>query len=521
MDARLQRRRRGRPRARLRARTSRRARYVLAEALRRARARRGRARSLDRFPGARHARRRATSRRSRSSPAAAYGEKGHTVLPGDFVTAEDGTGLVHTAIAFGEDDFRLGARARARTSSTRCGSTAPTTSASARTPAAGSRTPTPTWSRTCARAAGCCAPRRYAARLPALLALRHAAALLRQAVLVHPHLAAARPAAGRQRDGRLAPGAHQARALRQLAGEQRRLGDLARALLGHAAAGLALRGRPRARAIGSFAELEELSGRALERPAPPVRRRRRRSRAPQCGERDAPRARGDRRLVRLGRDAVRPAPRAVREPGAASRRASRPTSSARRSTRRAAGSTRCSRSRRCCSTASPYQNVVCLGLHPRRRGQEDVQVAGQHRRRRGRCSTATAPTRSAGTSSPPSSRGTATASRVDAVGERVRQFLLQLWNTYGFYVLYANVNGVEPRRRRRAGATTSTAGSLSRLARDGRRRSPSAWTTTTRRAPAARSRRSSTTSPTGTCGARGGASGTATRPRSRRCATAW
>ncbi len=41
-------------------------------------------------------------------PAEAYGEKGHTVLPGDFVSAEDGTGIVHTAIAFGEDDFRLG-----------------------------------------------------------------------------------------------------------------------------------------------------------------------------------------------------------------------------------------------------------------------------------------------------------------------------------------------------------------------------------------------------------------------------
>ena len=41
------------------------------------------------------------------------------------------------------------------------------------------------------------------------------------------------------------PRAHQARALRPLAGEQRRLGDLARALLGHAAAGLALRERPR------------------------------------------------------------------------------------------------------------------------------------------------------------------------------------------------------------------------------------------------------------------------------------
>jgi isoleucyl-tRNA synthetase len=42
-------------------------------------------------------------------PASEYGDKGHTVLPGDFVTADDGTGIVHTAIAFGEDDFRLGA----------------------------------------------------------------------------------------------------------------------------------------------------------------------------------------------------------------------------------------------------------------------------------------------------------------------------------------------------------------------------------------------------------------------------
>jgi isoleucyl-tRNA synthetase len=41
-------------------------------------------------------------------PAQVYGERGHTVLLGDFVTADDGTGLVHTAIAFGEDDFRLG-----------------------------------------------------------------------------------------------------------------------------------------------------------------------------------------------------------------------------------------------------------------------------------------------------------------------------------------------------------------------------------------------------------------------------
>jgi isoleucyl-tRNA synthetase len=41
-------------------------------------------------------------------PGSEYGPRGHSVLPADFVTATDGTGLVHTAIAFGEDDFRLG-----------------------------------------------------------------------------------------------------------------------------------------------------------------------------------------------------------------------------------------------------------------------------------------------------------------------------------------------------------------------------------------------------------------------------
>jgi isoleucyl-tRNA synthetase len=31
---------------------------------------------------------------------------------------------------------------------------------------------------------------------------------------------------------------------------------------------------------------------------------------------------------------------------------------------------------------------------------------------------------------------------LETIGEAVRQFLLQLWNTYGFYVLYANANGI-------------------------------------------------------------------------------
>ncbi|MBA2240876.1 MAG: isoleucine--tRNA ligase [Solirubrobacterales bacterium] len=39
-----------------------------------------------------------------------YGPRGHTVLPAEFVTTDGGTGIVHTAVAFGEDDFELGAR---------------------------------------------------------------------------------------------------------------------------------------------------------------------------------------------------------------------------------------------------------------------------------------------------------------------------------------------------------------------------------------------------------------------------
>jgi isoleucyl-tRNA synthetase len=37
-----------------------------------------------------------------------YGPLGHSAVAADFVTTTDGTGIVHTAIAFGEDDFRLG-----------------------------------------------------------------------------------------------------------------------------------------------------------------------------------------------------------------------------------------------------------------------------------------------------------------------------------------------------------------------------------------------------------------------------
>ncbi len=44
----------------------------------------------------------------------------------------------------------------------------------------------------------------------------------------------------------------------------------------------------------------------------------------------------------------------------------------------------------------------------------------------------------------PAAVGRATASRVDTVGDAVRHFLLTLWNTYSFWVLYANAEGFEP-----------------------------------------------------------------------------
>ena len=49
----------------------------------------------------------ATRARSSSSPTASAG--GFPVLAGDFVTTEDGTGLVHIAPAFGEDDYAVAA----------------------------------------------------------------------------------------------------------------------------------------------------------------------------------------------------------------------------------------------------------------------------------------------------------------------------------------------------------------------------------------------------------------------------
>ena len=82
------------------------------------------------------------------------------------------------------------------------------------------------------------------ALLPALLAVPHAAHVLRPPGLVHPHHADQGRAAAGEREDQLVPGDDQVGPLRRLAAQQRRLVALAQPLLGHPVADLAMRRRP-------------------------------------------------------------------------------------------------------------------------------------------------------------------------------------------------------------------------------------------------------------------------------------
>ena len=109
---------------------------------------------------------------------------------------------------------------------------------------------------------------------------------------------------------------------------------------------------------------------------------------------------------------------------------------------------------------------------------------------------------------------------VETIGESVRQYLKTLWNTYGFFALYANVNDVEPASLDEVELTDLDRWALSRLQSRQRHlhRPPGRLRHHHRRA--APSRPTSTSCPTGTCAARGAASGTATPPPSPPCASA-
>ena len=263
----------------------------------------------------------------------------HYVILADYVTTDDGSGLVHQAPAFGADDLvtcrayglpgRQPGPARRPLRRRRAGGGRHVLQEGRRDPR---RRP---------RAARPDVPARaLRARLPALLALPHAAHLLRAAVVVHPHHGDQGRAARAERADQLVPRHHQVGPLRRLAHQQRRLGAVAQPLLGHAAAHLALPGGPsRRRRLPRRAERARRTRRHRHRPAPPLRRRHHRA-LPRVRGRGPARARGHRRLVRLGRHAVR-RPRATRtRTRTRSPASTRPTSSARPSTRRAAGSTR-------------------------------------------------------------------------------------------------------------------------------------------------------------------------------------
>ena len=250
-----------------------------------------------------------------------FGPLGHTVLMADFVTTEDGTGLVHTALAFGEDDFRLGEQY-------------------------GMTLQNPV------RLDGT-----YDERVPdfqgklvrdhnpeIVAALASAGRLFREVPYEHayPHCwrcetpliyyaksswylrtseVRDRMLAENERIGWHPEHIKHGRFGKWLRGE-RRLGALARALLGDAAADLVLHGGGLRRA--GLHRLDRRDHRARRRAAPlggrrgrppPPLHRRGEARLPGLRRRDAARPRGDRHLVRQRRDAVRAAPLPVRERG--------------------------------------------------------------------------------------------------------------------------------------------------------------------------------------------------------------
>ena len=381
-----------------------------------------------------------------------FGPLGHSVLLGDFVTTEDGTGLVHTALAFGEDDYRLGEA----NGMTLQNPVLPNGHFDERVPDYQGKLVydhNPEIVEALRESGRLFRVARLRARLPALLALRHRAPLLREVELVPADLRGQGPDARRERGDRLAPGAHQARPLRPLAREQRRLGPLPRALLGNAAADLGVHERGLRRALlrrldrrppASASSTAAMSPRTCIGPSSTRSRSscRARAAAARCAASSRRSTPGTTRARCRSRSSTTRS-RTRRS----SSRGSRPTSSARASTRPAAGSTPSSPSRCCSSTRPNYRNCVCLGLILDPEGQKMSKTRGNvvdpwevidlHGADAFRWYYLTSQQPWAGY-----------RFSAETVGESLRQFLLTLWNTYCFLVLYANAAEGRERRRR-------------------------------------------------------------------------
>ena len=93
---------------------------------------------------------------------------------------------------------------------------------------------------------------------------------------------------------------------------------------------------------------------------------------------------------------------------------------------------------------TPYRNVVCLAHIVDQDGQKMSKSHGQHHRPVVGAARRRAPRRCAGTCSRRDQPWTPKRVSVDGIDEATRQFLLTLWNTYSFFVTYANLDGWKP-----------------------------------------------------------------------------
>ena len=233
-------------------------------------------------------------------------EGAHRVVAGDFVSMDDGTGIVHLAPAFGPEDLAVGRaqgwpvlqagrrrrtvhrpRARVRARPVRQGRRSEDRRGPAR---AGVLLRSETYEHSYPFCWRCQTPLLYYARTSWYVRTTEVKERLLEV----------------NERRRLVPRAHQARPVRELAREQRRLGAVARTVLGHAPADLALRRRsPDARSarspssasspVATFADVDP------HRPAIDEVT----IACPTAASEATTRPRGDRHLVRLRRDAVR------------------------------------------------------------------------------------------------------------------------------------------------------------------------------------------------------------------------
>ena len=202
--------------------------------------------------------------------------------------------------------------------------------------------------------------------------------------------------------------------------------------------------------VGSPAELSELAGTRPERDrSPPAGHRRGQLRLPRrCGgtTRDRGRA-GHRRLVRLGLDARRPGGLSRTSPGSAEAMEF-PADFITEAIDQTRG---WFYSLLAVNTlvfgATPYRHVLCLGHIVDADGPQDVASRWATSSTPGRSSTPAAPTRCGGGCSPRARRGRRPACRSRRIDAAMRDMLGTLWNTFSFFTTYASLNGFDPDRR--------------------------------------------------------------------------